>query len=276
MTTINTIQDLIRILDDNPEWLDVMRSRLLTRSILDLPDKLDRLSEEVQALAAETRAFMKETNRRFELVDKRFELVDKRFDEIDKRFELVDKRFDEIDKRFELVDKRFDEMDKRFDEMDKRFDRMDSRFDRMEDSISRMKSGYAERKVVRQADIIAEEIGFTWVRNLEYEEIKVLVQHGDTSEMTREDIKSFRTADVIMESRDEDAGIHYIPVEISFTADVRDTSRALRNARFITSLTGRPAHPAVAGLRRDNEILEFFESGTVHWYQLDENDFRVD
>ena len=262
MTTINTIQDMIRILDENPEWRGEMRSRLLTSELLEMPhklaqlsDRVTQLSEDVQTLTAEMKAFAAKT-------DRRFELVDKRFDEMDRRFELVDKRFDEIDKRFELVDIRFD--------------RMDSRFDRMEDSISRMKSGYAERKVVRQADIIAEEIGLTWVRNLEYEEIKVLVQHGDTSEMTREDIKSFRTADVIMESRDEDAGIHYIPVEISFTADVRDTSRALRNARFITSLTGRPAHPAVAGLRRDNEILEFFESGTVHWYQLDENDFRVD
>ncbi len=233
MTTINTIQDLIRVLDENPEWLEELRSRLLTRAILELPDKLDQLSEEVKALAAETRAFMKETSR----------------------------RFDEIDRRFELVDKRFD--------------RMDSRFDRMEDSIGRMKSGYAERKVVRQADIIADEIGLIWVRNLAYEEIKDMVRHGDTSGMTRDDIKSFRTADVIMESRDEDAGIHYIPVEISFTADVRDTTRALRNARFITSLTGRPAHPAVAGLHKDNDILELFESGTVHWYQLDEHDFSV-
>ncbi len=262
MATINTIQDLIRVLDENPEWLEELRSRLLPRGVLELPDKLVQLSEEVRALAAETRAFMKETSRRF--------------DEIDRRFELVDKRFDEMDKRFDRMDKRFDRMDSRFDRVDSRFDRMDSRFDRMEDSIGRMKGGYAEGKVVRQADIIADEIGLTWVRNLTHEEIKDLVQHGDTSDMTRDDIKGFRTADVIMESRDEDAGIHYIPVEISFTADVRDTSRALRNARFITSLTGRPAHPAVAGLRRDDEILELFESGTVHWYQLDEHDFKVD
>ena len=94
--------------------------------------------------------------------------------------------------------------------------------------------------------------------------------------MTPDDIRSFRTADVIMESRDEDGGTHYIPVEISFTADVRDTSRALRNARFMTSFTGRPAHPAVAGLRKDKEILELFESGTIHWYQLDGHAFRID
>ena len=145
----------------------------------------------------------------------------------------------------------------------------------MEDSIGRMKSGYAERKVMRQADIIVDETGLTWVRNLTYEEIRDLARHGDTSFMTRDDIKSFRTADVIMESRDEDGGTHYIPVEISFTADVRDTSRALRNARFITSLTGRPAHPAVAGLRRDVGVRELFQSGAVHWYQLDEHDFKV-
>ena len=259
MTTINTIQDLIRILDENPEWMEELRSRLMPRAILELPDKLDQLSEEVRGLAAETRAFAADTNR---------------------RFALLDKRFDEIDRRFELVDKRFDEIDKRFDRMDRRFDRMDRRFDRMENKhtswtgASMKHSGYAESKVVRQADIIADEIGLTWVRNLTYEEIKELVQRSDTSGMTPDDIRSFRTADVIMESRDEDGGTHYIPVEISFTADVRDTSRALRNARFMTRFTGSPAHPTVAGLRKDKEILELFESGTVHWYQLDDHDFQ--
>ena len=40
MTTINTIEDLIRVLDENPEWMEVVRSRLLTPELLELPKQV--------------------------------------------------------------------------------------------------------------------------------------------------------------------------------------------------------------------------------------------
>ena len=36
-TTINTIEDLVRVLDENPEWLKALRARLLTRELIELP-----------------------------------------------------------------------------------------------------------------------------------------------------------------------------------------------------------------------------------------------
>ena len=250
----HSIQDLMRILDENPEWLEEMRSRLLTRELLEMPDKLaqlsDRvtqLSEDVQTLAAEMRAFAAKTERRFDLMDRRFDLMDRRFDLMDRRFDL----------------------------MDRRFDLMDKRFDRMENSIGRMKAAFAERRVLRQTDIIAGEMDLAWVRNLEYEEVRDLVQRSDRSDIPLDDIKSFRKADLIMEARDADGGTHYVPVEVSFTADARDTDWVLRNACFMTRFTGSPAHPAVAGLHKDDDIRELFESGTIHWYQLDEEDFEA-
>ena len=233
MTTINTIQDLMRILDENPEWLEEVRSRVLTRELLDLPDRvtqlservaqlsdrLTQLSEEVSAFAVEMRAFAAKTDRRFDLVDKRF--------------------------------------------------------DRMENSIGRMKGAYAEGRVSRQADIIADQMGFTWVRTWSYEDIRDLVHRSDRSDIPFGDIRSFRDADIISESTDREGETHYIPVEVSFTADARDTNRALRNARLMKRFTASPAHPAVAGLRKDDDILELFESGAIHWYQLDDEDFEA-
>ena len=67
MTTISTIQDLMRILDENPEWLEEMRSRLLTRELLEMPDKLAELSDRLTQLSNEVRAFAAKTERRFDL-----------------------------------------------------------------------------------------------------------------------------------------------------------------------------------------------------------------
>lgn len=43
-TTIHTIEYLIRLLDDNPEWADALRARLLTRELIELPEKFPNSS----------------------------------------------------------------------------------------------------------------------------------------------------------------------------------------------------------------------------------------
>ena len=50
MTTVNTIDDLVRILDEHPEWLEALRARLLTRELLELPQTVAELAETVAEL----------------------------------------------------------------------------------------------------------------------------------------------------------------------------------------------------------------------------------
>ena len=61
MTTINTMQDLTRLLRENPEWRDEVRRELLTQELLELPQRfaeyakvddrrLDRLEQKVDSL----------------------------------------------------------------------------------------------------------------------------------------------------------------------------------------------------------------------------------
>ena len=48
MTTINTIEDLARILREQPTWADALRALLLTQELLDLPGRFDRFVETQQ------------------------------------------------------------------------------------------------------------------------------------------------------------------------------------------------------------------------------------
>ena len=48
MTTINTIEDLARILREQPTWADALRALLLTKELLDLPVRFDRFVETQQ------------------------------------------------------------------------------------------------------------------------------------------------------------------------------------------------------------------------------------
>ena len=60
MTTINSIEDLARILREHPEWVDNLRSLLLTEDSLDLPARFDRFVQSQE----ETNRSLEETNRR--------------------------------------------------------------------------------------------------------------------------------------------------------------------------------------------------------------------
>ena len=212
-TTIATVEDLVRVLDENPGWLEALRVRLLTRELLELPKTMAE--------------FVATTNRRFEEVDRRFDAVDRRFD-------------------------------------------------RLESDIGPIKAAHARNAAVREADLIAEESGLAFIRTLSDAEIRDLVQSSDTAGISVNDLRSFRLADLILEAHDSSGESCYLAAEISFTANGRDTARAIRNAGLLARFTGRPAYSAVAGLRHDDRIRDRIEAGQVAWYQLDAHALEVD
>ena len=62
MATFNTVEELIEILDADPQLLEALRARILTRELLELPAAHG-------ALVAEVREFAAATNRRFDALE---------------------------------------------------------------------------------------------------------------------------------------------------------------------------------------------------------------
>ncbi len=80
MTTINTIEDLVRILDERPEWNEALRTRMLSRELLNLPQafaefaesterRLATLEDSVATLQDALTKFMANTDRRLEALE---------------------------------------------------------------------------------------------------------------------------------------------------------------------------------------------------------------
>ena len=211
--TIDTVEDLIRVLDANPVWLEALRARLLTRELLELPQQLA--------------AFAAATERRFEAVDRRFEAVDRRFEAVDRRFEQL------------LID------------------------------IAPIKAAHARHAALREADLIAEENGLTFIRLVDGMQLAELARSDAAAGIATNELRSFRRADLIAECRAGTGETCYLAAEISFTVNGRDTTRAIRNAALLTRVTGRPARAVVAGLRYDERVRGRLQAGEVAWYQLD-------
>ena len=84
------------------------------------------------------------------------------------------------------------------------------------------------------------------------------------------ELRSFRAADLVAEARDPEGNTRYLAVEASFTADQRDTQRAIRNADLLQRLTGHNALAVVASVRNSMEAQENIDAGLLHWFQIDE------
>ena len=185
----------------------------------------------------------------------------------------TNEHFAEIDQRFDKVDQRIDKVE---GEMNERFDKVEGDISGLRDDIAPLKGAHVRSAAVREAGLIAEDMGFALVRTLTSEQVRILSRSESTADISAGDLRSFRRADLIMEVTDGEGETCYVAVEISFTANGRDTTRAVRNAGFLTAFTGKRSVAAVAGLRRDDRIDESIESGEVFWHQLDPSDLEAE
>ena len=124
----------------------------------------------------------------------------------------------------------------------------------LRNDIGPIKAAHVRNAVREEVHDIARAVQCTFVRILDREQVYGLLQGQDTGGISGNELTSFRNADLIIEATDNQGALCYLAVEVSFTADSRDTARAVRNAGFLTRFTGRPAFAGVAGVRFDDEI----------------------
>jgi hypothetical protein len=142
------------------------------------------------------------------------------------------------------------------------------RLGRIEVNIGNFRGSYAESAAVRNAVAIAAELGLEYMRSVTQEEL-VRMSRSATGDIPVNQLRSFWTADLIIETRDG-ADTHYIAVESSYTADQRDTDRLQRNVQFLTEFTGQTARAVVVSVRNDDFVSALVESGAVYWFQLED------
>ena len=118
--------------------------------------------------------------------------------------------------------------------------------------------------------MILDKLGLAYVTVLHRRDLVAL--RTAVPDMSVDDRQSFYRADLVAEARDADGLPCYVAVEASYTADRRDSDRALRNAGFLTRCTGRPAHAVVASLRNDKHVQALVDAGTLHWHRLTDKD----
>ena len=312
MTTFSTVDELVRILDADPQMAEALRARVLTRELLDLPETVARLTARFEQSDRRINVLEQHMEKHFEELNKRMDALDSRMNALDKRMDTLDSRMNALDKRMEILDSRLATLDQRlaimketaallqqrfeafeksvnerFDEVDARFDRLEARVDELDrrterrfqrvfDDLSILRAAHARNAAREQAPSIVEDMGLQWIRNLKVIDILNMIAGKDTSDIPRNLMRRFRRADLFVETADAQGETCYVAVEVSYTADERDTDRAITFAGYLNRFTQRNAYPAVASLRLDNRIEGLVDSGSVFWYEMLPEDLQIE
>ena len=83
----------------------------------------------------------------------------------------------------ERFDKVEGEMNERFDKVDQRFDKVESDISGIRDDIAPLKGAHVRSAAVREAGLIAEDMGFTFVQTLNPEQIRILSRSESTADI---------------------------------------------------------------------------------------------
>ena len=241
-TDIHTFEDILRILDDHPEWLEELRARLLTRELLELPDAFAK--------------FVVETNRRFEEINLRF----------DELTANTNRRFEETNARIDTLAA----------DTNRRFNEHSRDIRKLQDDVGILKGAHARNVAARDYGWMTRNMGLLPVRILPMNQVDEFAIALREMGVARNEFESFRLADMLIEAADADGETRYIAVEVSFTVDGRDTGRALRNAEYLAKLTGKPVRAAVVGANVDDRVRALVESGEVYWHQFSDRDLQAD
>lgn len=139
-------------------------------------------------------------------------------------------------------------------------------------TVINFQDGFLHDRAVEDARGMAYDMGLEYVRTLSKADLGQMARNAldeDARRERRDQLRSFRNADLIIETRNGTA-TKYVAIEISFTADHRETDRAARNAGLLTEFTGAAALPAVASVRNDKYVERIVELGDVYWHPLED------
>lgn len=243
---MHDIIDFIRIIREQPEWADAARSVLLSRELLELPQRFAEYAaatnQRLERLETTLADFMAATNQ---------------------RLAALESGQDELKAIVTMHGAKLDQHGAKLDQLE-------AGQNEIRRSIGPLRGFLALNGGLRATRRIARIMNCRQVRLLNDDELHDMLRANDTTDIPFSEQVSFENADIVIMAEHRDTGdTHYIAVETSFTAHADDTRRAIRNAGYLSRFTGQPAHAVVVSVFASPEVRQIFASGQAHWYEIE-------
>lgn len=229
-----TQEEFLRLLDENAEFRQQVRQRILSQELIELPERFAVFASRVDEFITEQRAINAEL----------------------RAINAEQREFNAELRAFNA--------------------RVEKRLQGIADDIGMLKGNVEVRATRDNAERIVEQVLDLHPHSILSRSELIAMLRPKASEIERTWRHSFYQADLVMRCEANDGTVHYMAAEASYTADRRDSDRALRNAGLLTRCTNAPAHAVVASVRNDHEVQALVDAGKVHWFQLTNRDLTPD
>lgn len=252
--TVEEWRDLIRLLEERPEWRAELRRLLLSDELVSLP-------EQIAALRLET-------ERRFqELITQVGELT-RAHGRLEERMTRLEERMIELTLAHQRLEERMTELALAHQRLEERMTELAISHQRLTDDVGELKGDNLERRYRERAGAYFGRL----VRRahvLSMEELSDLLEEaiarGVLSEAEAEEVT---WADLVVRGRRREDDVEvFLVVEISWGVGPQDVERAARRAALLAR-AGLSTLPAVAGKAITDDATHMAQTRQV-WQVLD-------
>ena len=225
MTSINNIDDLARILREQPEWADAIRSLLLSKELLDLPNQFAE--------------FVEVTNRNFQLVHERLARLEADMTAVKADVAVLKTDMTEVKADVGVLKTDMGQVKGQMGNV------LGINYEiKIEKNIGSIAGRHLQ---VRRINILKG----AWI-GLAPSLMDLIEQAEDDGLITEEQSYELGLTDLIFDCRRrDDASVLHVAAEISVTIGNSDITRASERADILRAVINRPVVPAVIGSRID-------------------------
>ena len=278
MTTIDTSEDIIRALQEDPHLLRQVRRAIMTDEVLALPDQFADMRE--------TQNSMLETQNRIlsELADTRAtqrSMLETQSSMLETQNRVLSELADTRATQRSMLETQSSMLETQNriladqEEMRRDIRALHGMFRRQHNDFANFRGAYAENAARKNDRMIARRIArarghrVRLTERISYEELSALLlvaENLDTSSIYESSWDTFPNADVALRvtERNRAETQFYIVVEASYTAEMYDLKRATDHAKLLRRTTGIEAYAIVAGVRLNDDIQ------SVVWFDAED------
>jgi uncharacterized protein YoxC len=265
--------DLVRLLEQQPEWRAELRRLLLTEDVLELPGTVQRLgegmralteaqhhtTEQITALVQQMQALTQRVDSLTQRVDalaQQMQALTQRVDALAEQVQAFTQRVDALAEQVQAFTQRVDDLAQQIQTLTLRVDSLTQdiqlltrRVDSLDLNVSSLKGWELESRYREKAPAYFQRL----VRRIHVlfgNELSRLLDKISQPEgrLTVPEVEQIAQADVIARGRRREDDVEvYLVVEVSWGVGPHDVERAARRAKLLASAVGIPTMPVVAG-----------------------------
>ena len=256
--TVQEFHDLVRLLEQQPEWRGDLRRLLLTDDLLHLPGITQELAEAQQ-----------HTEERLEQLVEAQRRTEHRLEQLAEAQRRTEERLDQLAARMEQFAEAEQRTEAKMAKLAGTLEDLVKRTGKITDQVGRLEGYVLERRYRERSPSYFQSL-LGGVHSLSPEEVATLVEEAEArgiiSDANRIDLVA---TDLIVHGiRREDAVEVYLVVEISLGIGRHDVTRAARRAALLRGVTHKTVMPVVAGEWMTSDAEEA-AAGAGVWCVLD-------